>query len=70
MAVAALVFFLAPWMGAAIGPDRARILLLLLIALFAVYALKHSIRLLGLITRDKTSDRPSNCDRASHAPPE
>jgi hypothetical protein len=47
MVVAALVFFLSPWIETVLGPDRTKTLKIILVGVFAIYALIFSIRLLG-----------------------
>jgi MFS-type transporter involved in bile tolerance (Atg22 family) len=53
LVVAALVYFLSPWLETVLGPERTKTLQLVLLSAFAIYAAVYFVRFLGVVTRKK-----------------
>ena len=53
MVAAGLTYFLSPHLESFLGPERANLLLLVVVGLFGLFGLAHFVRFLGAINRRK-----------------
>jgi hypothetical protein len=53
MVVAALLYFLSPWVENFIGPERTGVLQVVIVGLLAIRGFMYFVRFLGVISRRK-----------------